>query len=1159
MPKCTIVGCRTGYKGQNKGLQTFQLPKSKHLRELWLKKINRENFTPSNHTVVCERHFRVIDCVPDHENLGYRGRPKKKRTLKPTAIPSKFLVPNIEYKTRRKYEEKIYSSNIQELQPCLIKILPKPETTAYDKNIEAFVKNENPFETEGSSIVIDHSFSLDHTVKYIRSKNEIECIVEANSESILDDNSKSILDNNPESFLKNSETMVQDDSESIVEEANLHCQKIELNVENGNPWSVSSAAEFLKYCCPECDFKTVELEGFSKHATIKHILSNLLFTNNSDDLSEFNEGIETKEEKENCDPINLGPDDTNSFESKPSTCTILVTPIVIRTAEPCMVKIMPKPQTTAYMKNNDFFVKNEQEKYEEDVSSRPHSTSPDHNEKSKIPCLNEKMSKKLVKIMPKPQTAASIRNIDVFVKNKEDPIKAKGSKSIDRFFSQDHTMKYIRSKKDCLDDQGFWICIKCPDTRKFNFIFELWNHWTSEHGTENPFDPNPNRFQDRIDWSNLVPSGKEIFERDQMFHQNGGWSCGQCTYSTDRNKFEHKFQMVTHWLENHSNNLTYEVCQYCCELFENPSQISHHHNSVHGEKFPRRIYNCNSCRTTHQDFHELVNHVKSKHEKDVELPFKCHVCPEGVYLIEEALYFHQKLEHNHKIDLFECKLCNRTFYSKASFLVHRKLLHDQEQLQSEISNDEPHFCQFCCHATESVSELIKHHKNYHELQRLPYFQCTECDYYSKLPTHTKEHLKTKHGIDDYKPYHCKQCDQKRGQVTTFYDHVKSHNDTKDFICDICCKPVKNRQTLVNHKAIFHANEPDLICDICGYKTNTSFYLQRHKRRVHAKNKECQYCGKLFGIQGNIEAHIENNHPGTSEKKYFCTECGESFMFQSSLTLHAWWHKKGKTTMLPKQLDDANKKTHKCSVCAKVFPKPSRLTRHVETVHEGLKPFACTLCDSKFSEKNKMQKHLMTVHHKNVVDSEPNELKKKTVQKCSICDKIFSKPSQLNKHIEAVHEGLKPFACTLCDSKFSYRNKLQRHVVTVHEGKKPYLCSTCGTGFRDQNDLNRHIERIHDGLKLSKLPKDELFFTKFAEKHRIEKHSDSVEPNNGMVESDEIEIDKSLEDSALDGKENKEEEDYVYECPACKTVLSTKRSKFYHQKGNGKVKCESTFL
>ena len=59
MPKCTVVGCRTGYKGQKKGLQTFTLPKSKQFRELWLRKINRENFTPSNSTVVCERHFRV--------------------------------------------------------------------------------------------------------------------------------------------------------------------------------------------------------------------------------------------------------------------------------------------------------------------------------------------------------------------------------------------------------------------------------------------------------------------------------------------------------------------------------------------------------------------------------------------------------------------------------------------------------------------------------------------------------------------------------------------------------------------------------------------------------------------------------------------------------------------------------------------------------------------------------------------------------------------------------------------------------------------------------------------------------------------------------------------------------------------------------------------
>ena len=44
-----------------------------------------------------------------------------------------------------------------------------------------------------------------------------------------------------------------------------------------NPWDVSNASVFLKYCCPECDFKSDELHGFSQHAVINHVLSNTLF------------------------------------------------------------------------------------------------------------------------------------------------------------------------------------------------------------------------------------------------------------------------------------------------------------------------------------------------------------------------------------------------------------------------------------------------------------------------------------------------------------------------------------------------------------------------------------------------------------------------------------------------------------------------------------------------------------------------------------------------------------------------------------------------------------------------------------------------------------------------------------------------------------------
>ena len=82
-----------------------------------------------------------------------------------------------------------------------------------------------------------------------------------------------------------------------------------------------------------------------------------------------------------------------------------------------------------------------------------------------------------------------------------------------------------------MDENGWWICKSCPD-KKYNFCFELFNHWKKVH--ESPF-------KDAFSLEDLILSGKEILERDQKF-QKMGWPCGQCT---TEEVFEHKFQMVT--------------------------------------------------------------------------------------------------------------------------------------------------------------------------------------------------------------------------------------------------------------------------------------------------------------------------------------------------------------------------------------------------------------------------------------------------------------------------------------------------------------------------------------------------------------------------------------------------------------------------------------
>ena len=63
--------------------------------------------------------------------------------------------------------------------------------------------------------------------------------------------------------------------------------KWDISAENPseNPWNVSNASEFLKYCCPECEYSNQNLHDFSDHALENHVLSNTLFndrTNNHD-------------------------------------------------------------------------------------------------------------------------------------------------------------------------------------------------------------------------------------------------------------------------------------------------------------------------------------------------------------------------------------------------------------------------------------------------------------------------------------------------------------------------------------------------------------------------------------------------------------------------------------------------------------------------------------------------------------------------------------------------------------------------------------------------------------------------------------------------------------------------------------------------------------
>ena len=100
-----------------------------------------------------------------------------------------------------------------------------------------------------------------------------------------------------------------------------------------------------------------------------------------------------------------------------------------------------------------------------------------------------------------------------------------------------------------------------------------------------------------------------------------------------------------------------------------------------------------------------------------------------------------------------------------------------------------------------------------------------------------------------------------------------------------------------------------------------------------------------------------------------------------------------------------------------------LKKHVQNVHEGIKPFKCTICDYE-----------------------------------------FSKHSNLKKHIVSVHERIKPFKCNMCEYETAHRPHLKRHIQNVHEGIKEFKCTICDYETAQRVNLKAHIESVHEGIK-----------------------------------------------------------------------------------------------
>jgi hypothetical protein len=66
--KCCVVGCRTNYAGGPKK-SVFYFPSEEEIRKRWIRFVNRSNWIPSKHSVICVAHFEAKFVLPHKKKV----------------------------------------------------------------------------------------------------------------------------------------------------------------------------------------------------------------------------------------------------------------------------------------------------------------------------------------------------------------------------------------------------------------------------------------------------------------------------------------------------------------------------------------------------------------------------------------------------------------------------------------------------------------------------------------------------------------------------------------------------------------------------------------------------------------------------------------------------------------------------------------------------------------------------------------------------------------------------------------------------------------------------------------------------------------------------------------------------------------------------------
>ena len=396
-------------------------------------------------------------------------------------------------------------------------------------------------------------------------------------------------------------------------------------------------------------------------------------------------------------------------------------------------------------------------------------------------------------------------------------------------------------------------CNICEYEHKYYYLLE--KHIKSVHEVINPFKCN-NCTYDAVNKTDLKKHMKNVHEEIETF------KCSICDYETAQNK-----DLKIHKKSVHEEIKSFK-CHICAYDAVSKTQLKRHINSLHERIKP---FKCNSCNYETAEKGHLKRHIESVHERI--RPFKCKTC--DFETAEKGnLKTHIATVHE-GINPFKCNFCDYECSRKINLDSHTKSVHNltnnhsieaQDVLKESfgISSDRNSL-------TDGDREIVSSDD--------PKIKLEDCKDDPLFETKTENYeldidpfIELEKTIEPSMNVEIKSNKNKSGKQSSNLDPLRC--DFPEDAVNLVNQSNENGKKLDKKGMV--------ICKICGF-TTTLEGLKSHMNLKH-ENK-CSFCELKFDFEIQLEDHTEAKHLGTLELKYFCSECGDGFMFKSNLVKH----------------------------------------------------------------------------------------------------------------------------------------------------------------------------------------------------------------------------------------------------------------------------------